>query len=77
MLYYPVMNLLRIMFSHLCVGFAPDFHYVQFGGVIFGQVFYMMIQISCSGYKLTRDKIIYPIIDFVYGTFLLSISCIM
>lgn len=71
-LYYPVMNLGRIIIGHLCLGFAPDFHYVQFGGVIAGQVFYMMIQISSSGYKDARNKIMYPIIDFLYIIFLLG-----
>lgn len=66
------MNLGRIIIGHLCLGFAPDFHYVQFGGVIAGQVFYMMIQISSSGYKDTRNKIMYPILDFLYIIFLVG-----
>lgn len=72
MLYYPAMNVGRIIFAHLCIGFAPDFHYVQFGGVIAAQVFYMMIQISCSGYTYARNKVLYPILDFLYTIFLLS-----
>lgn len=54
------------------MGFAYDFHYVQFGGVIAGQVFYMMIQISSSGYKLLRNIIIYPILDFMFLIVLLG-----
>jgi hypothetical protein len=72
MLYYPVMNLGRLIFGHLCLGFAPDFHYVQFGGIIAAQVFYLMIQISSPGYKEKRDKFMFPIIDFFYIVFLLS-----
>lgn len=60
------------MVANLCIGLAPDFHYVQFGGVIAGQVFYLMIQISSSGYKDARNKVLYPILDFVYIIFLLG-----
>jgi hypothetical protein len=45
------MNLCRLIIGHLCLGFAIDLHYVQFGGIIAMQVFYIMIQISSSGYK--------------------------
>lgn len=72
MLYYPSMHLGKLMFAHLCLGFAYDFHYVQFGGVIAAHVMYMMIQISSSGYKTKRDKIIYPLLDFLYVLFYLS-----
>ncbi len=71
MLHYPSMNLCRLIFAHLCIGFAPDFHYVQFGGAIAAQVFYLMIQISCSGYNTTRHKIVNPILDFFYIIYLL------
>ena len=71
MLYYPVMNQIRLTFGFLCVGFAPYFHYVQFGGVLAAQVFYLMTQISCSPYIKTKDKILYPVIDFFYSIYLL------
>lgn len=77
MLHYPVMNQIRLTFSFLCVGFAPDFHYVQFGGVLAAQVFYMMMQISCSPYIRVRDKIFYPILDFFYSIYLLCNSPII
>lgn len=72
MLYYPSMHLAKLMLGHLCLGFAYDYHYVQFGGVIAAHVMYMMIQISSSGYKIKRDKIIYPFVDFIYVLFYLS-----
>ena len=72
MLYYPSMHLAKLMLAHLCLGFAYDYHYVQFGGVIAAHVMYMMIQISSSGYKTKRDKIIYPFVDFIYVLFYLS-----
>jgi hypothetical protein len=70
MLYYPVINLSRLIFAHLCIGLAPNFHYVQFGGVVAAQVFYFMIQITCSGYNTARHKIISPILDFIYSFYL-------
>lgn len=71
------MNLGRLIFAHLCLGFAPDFHYVQYGGVIAAHVIYMMVQISSSGYKTKRNKLVYPIIDFLYVVFFLGISLFM
>ena len=71
MLYYPVMNQIRLTFAFLCNGFAPDFHHIQFGGVLAGQVFYLMMQISCSPYIKTKDKVLYPILDFLYAVYLL------
>ena len=71
MLYYPVMNQIRLTFGFLCLGFAPDFHYVQFGGILAIQVFYLMMQISCSPYIKIKDKILYPILDFLYSVYLL------
>ena len=71
MLYYPVINQIRLIFGFLCAGVAPDFHYVQFGGVLAGQVFYLMMQISSSPYTSLKDKILYPILDFFYSVFLL------
>jgi uncharacterized membrane protein len=70
MLYYPVINLGRLIFGHLCIGFSPNFHYVQFGGVVAAQVFYFMIQITCSGYNTIRHKIMSPILDFIYSFYL-------
>lgn len=72
MLYYPAMNAGRLIFAHLCIGFAIDFHYVQFGGVIAAHVVYMMVQISSSGFKSKRNKLVYPILDFLYVVFYLT-----
>lgn len=71
MLYYPAMNVGRTIFASLCIGFAPDFHYVQYGGVIASYVFYMMIQVSSSGYNTARHRVVNPLLDFVYIIFLL------
>lgn len=68
------MNYLKYLVAGCCIGFAYDFHYVQFGGVIAAQVIFMMIQISSSGYRLKRNKIVYPIMDFIYVIFFLGMS---
>jgi hypothetical protein len=43
MLYYPVMNYLRLMFFFLPIGAAYDLYYISFGGPIISQLFMMMI----------------------------------
>jgi hypothetical protein len=70
MLYYPVINITRLIIAHICLGFAPNFHYVQFGGCLAAQVFYFMIQITCPGYNTIRHKVMSPILDFIYSFYL-------
>jgi len=77
MLYYPSMNVLRTIIAHLCLGLAPDFHYVQFGGPIVSEIFFLMIQVSSSGYMLTRHRVIYPLLNFLQIMFLLCTLCLI
>lgn len=68
------MSFLKYFMIGCCIGFGYDFHYVQYGGVIAAHVLFMMIQISSSGYKLKRNKITYPIMDFLFIIFCLGKS---
>lgn len=70
-LYYPAINYIRIMFSCLCVGFAPDLHYVQIGGIIMSQTFYLIINICSRGHKKSSDNILCVIVEFIMLVILL------
>ena len=65
MLYYPVMNYLRLMFFFLPIGAAYDLYYVSFGGPILSQLFMMMIEVSSPGYTKKKDRFLYPLNNFL------------
>ena len=70
-LYYPAINYIRIMFSCMCIGFAPDLHYVQIGGPIISQVFYLIINVCSRGHKKIFDNIFCLIVEFIMLVILL------
>lgn len=65
------MNTIRITIAFLGSGFAPDFHYVQFGLPLLTEIIYMMMQIACSSYTKTRDKLVYPLISLFVIAYML------
>lgn len=65
MLYYPVMNYLRLLLFFVPIGASWDFYYASYGGAILAQLIMMMIEVSCSGYTLRRDKILFPLQNFL------------
>ena len=71
MLYYPFVNQVRITAMFLCVGFSAKNHTAQQGAVLIGQFVSMMMLICCSPYMKTRDKLVYPILDFMFLAYLL------
>ncbi len=64
-MYYPTMNYMRFLFFFIPISMIYDFTYASFGGPIVSQLFYVMFNISSSGYFRNRDKIIYPFCDFL------------
>ena len=75
-LHYPAMNYLRLMFFVIPIGASHDLHYIQYGGVIASQVFYVMIGISSPGYEKIRDKILYVLCDFLFIIIALALIAI-
>jgi hypothetical protein len=43
MLYYPVMNYLRLLLFFVPIGASWDFYYASYGGAILAQLIMMMI----------------------------------
>ena len=76
MLHYPAMNYLRLMFFFIPIGASHDLHYLQFGGPIAAQVFYIMIGISCSGFEKTRDKVLHVFADLFFILICLSLIAV-
>jgi hypothetical protein len=74
MLYYPLMNYFRlVLFFFIPIGAAYDFYYLGFGGPLLSQLLMMMIEISSPGYLLKRDKVIFPLNNFIIMLMELSI----
>lgn len=65
-LYYPLMNYVRLLIFFIPIGSCWDIYYASYGGVIVSQLLMMMIQISCTGYINNRDKILFPINNFLF-----------
>lgn len=65
MLYYPVMNYLRLLVFFLPIGAAYDLYYLSFGGAIISQLFMMMIEVSSPAYSKKRDRFFYPLNNFL------------
>ena len=56
MLYYPLMNFVRLLVFFVPIGAAYDLYYISFGGAIISQLFMMMIEVSSPGYTSKRDN---------------------
>jgi hypothetical protein len=51
---------------YLSISACYDISYASFGGPIVSQLFYVMFNISSSGFSKNRDKFIYPFCDFFF-----------
>lgn len=60
------MNYFRLIIYYLPIGLSWDFYYASYGGAITSQLIMMMIEISSTGYLLKRDKILFPIQNFLF-----------
>ena len=76
MLYYPLMNFVRLLVFFVPIGAAYDLYYISFGGAIISQLFMMMIEVSSPGYTSKRDKFMYPLNNFLLLTMELCIITI-
>jgi hypothetical protein len=65
MLYQPLLNYLRLLIFFLPIGAGYDLYYISFGGMIISQLFMVMADISCPFYTNRRDKILFPLNNFV------------
>lgn len=77
MLYYPLMNYFRLLIFFLPIGMSYDLYYTGFGGPLLSQLLMMMIEISSPGYELKRDKIMYPVNNFLLMLIELSILTVI
>jgi len=73
MLYYPLMNFIRLLILFVPIDIAYDVYFVSFGGAIISQLFMMMIEVSSPGYTSKIDKFLYPFNNFLLLTMELCI----
>jgi hypothetical protein len=59
------MNYFRLFLYFLPIGLSWDFYYASYGGSITAQLMMMMIEVSSTGYILLRDKILFPLQNFM------------
>lgn len=59
------MNYFRLVIYFLPIGLSWDFYYASFGGAIISQLLIMMMEVSSTGYILLRDKILFPLQNFM------------
>jgi hypothetical protein len=64
-LYFPCMNFLRVIGYFLPIGLFWDYYYLSYGGAIMGQLFILMAEVSSTGYLLRRDKVLFPLQNFL------------
>ena len=76
MFYVPIVNYIGLLIGFLCIGFAPDFHYVQFGGVIASHLFFTLICISCRIFIKFRNNLGYSFLNFCFFILMLCNSVI-
>jgi hypothetical protein len=64
-IYLPCMNYLRLFLYFFPIGLVWNCQELSYGGPIASQFLMVMIETSSSGYVLLRDKIIFPLLNFL------------
>ena len=59
------MNYFRLLIYFIPIGASWDFYYASYGGAITSQLLMMMIEVSSTGYILRRDRILFPLQNFL------------
>lgn len=59
------MNFGRLLLFYIPIGACSDMTYISFGGLIVSQLFYVMFNVSSSGFLKGRDSFVYPMTDFL------------
>ena len=63
--YYPLMNYTRLLLYFLVLGVSPSSVYFSYAGPILSQLLILMIEVSSPGYNKRRDRVLYPIQNFL------------
>lgn len=71
------MNFLRVIAYFLPIGLFWDYYYLSYGGAIAGQLFILMAEVSSTGYRLRRDKVLFPLQNFLLVVVHLSTSLLI
>jgi cell shape-determining protein MreD len=59
------MNYLRVLVYCLPIGLFWDINYASYGGAIAAQMGILMAEVSSSSYLLRRDRILFPLQNFM------------
>jgi hypothetical protein len=59
------MNYLRVVVYCLPIGLFWDYYYLSYGGAINAQLAILMAEVSSSSYLLRRDRILFPLHNFL------------
>lgn len=59
------MNYLRMVVYCLPIGLFWDYYYLAYGGPIIAQMTIIMAEVSSSGYLLRRDRVLFPLQNFL------------
>lgn len=71
------MNYFRLLIYYIPIGASWDFYYASYGGAITSQLLMMMIEVSSTGYVLRRDRILFPLQNFLLVIVHLCTFCII
>jgi hypothetical protein len=64
-IYFPCMNYLRVVAYCLPIGLCWDYYYLSYGGAITAQLGILMAEVSSSSYLLRRDRVLFPLQNFM------------
>lgn len=64
-IYVPCLNYLKVLLYCLPIGFFWDYYYLSYGGPITAQLLIIMAEVSSGNYRLRRDRVFFPIQQFL------------